>query len=91
MTPAVITYEWEVVLRNERMGYGKKFRPVAVTIDNAVAVAFEELAGVRSRTRPDTAAYDTGEFACVSAIRRTEVRRTFAPHRDDLDSEGSDE
>lgn len=84
MTTVVVTYEWEIILRNERMGFGKKFQPIAATIDNAIGIAFEELAGIRSRTHPDRAAYDANEFVCVSAARRTEVRRTF-------EQEGSDE
>jgi hypothetical protein len=87
-----VTYEWEIVLRNDRMGFAKQFRPVAATLDNAVGVALEELAGIRSKSHPDKPAYNVTEFACVSAIRRTRISAALAEALNErgIDPEGSD-
>ena len=53
-------FEWTIILRNERMGFAKTFKPVASTMDAGIFNAKLELA---------RQGYSTDDFTPISAVR----------------------
>ena len=72
----VQSYYWDVVMRNDRMGYIKKFQPRACDAEDAITAAWFELEAVPHKTKPGQPAYNADDFAVVSVLRRDTVRET---------------
>lgn len=76
--PSSPTFEWEIILRNDRMGFEKRFAVPAHTMDIAVERAYMILEEPRSRAHPNQPAYDVDEFVPVYVRRGTTVREGVA-------------
>jgi len=67
-------FDWEIMLRNDKMGYQKGFTVEAPDATRAIEAAMVELEGPRSRTDPSKPAYDRNEFGVVKLERGRMVR-----------------